>query len=96
MSWVDDLYTLPLDDGIDLLFDHVDRLLTEGDFEGCDAVLRSLDISRLSIEILVAMCSATRAASDQLVGRPQVLEKIREEIRGRDPGRFQRLEKSIA
>jgi len=80
-TWLNEIYQLDLDDktdaAIDVLFDHVDDLLSAGEFDQCDEVLKDLDPNRLSNALIVAVLSITKAAGGHLPSRFHFAERSR-------------------
>lgn len=94
-TWLGSIYSLvhrgEPDDAIDVLFDHLDRLLDSGDFEKCDGVLMTIDVKRLDTNLLVALASITRVAKDELAKRAQLMDRVETRLRELAPDRTDRL-----
>lgn len=79
--WLTEVYDFVRQDNshlaIDKLFDHVDDMLCAEDFESCDELLRTVDVSRLDNNLRMAFASITKAAATELPSRPQFLEKLK-------------------
>lgn len=70
-----------IDAAIDILFDRIDTLFCEGDFEACDRLLKSVDLNRLSVDVLVAILSITLAARGNLVERASLCRRAHARIK---------------
>lgn len=95
LTWLGDIYSLVArqqpDEAADVLFDHVDDLLLEQQFQSCDDLLRTIDLKRLDRNLLIALLSITLSAKEALPYRPRLLERTRARLTSSDPGRVDRL-----
>jgi hypothetical protein len=95
LMWLNDVYSLVYegkpDAAIDVLFEHVDDLLLADNFPGCDAMLKTIDIKRLDTNLMVAVLSVTRRASDDLHERSAFRRRVEARLRTLDPERATRL-----
>ncbi len=69
-----------IDAAIDLVFDTIDTLLCEDDFQGCDRLLKVVDADKLSIDLLVAVLSITLTARDHLPERRSLCNRVKARI----------------
>jgi len=76
--------------GIDIVFKEVDARLRAGNFDECDALLKTLDVSQLSTRMIMGLLSITFAASSELRFRRHFFSAARRELksRGKDPNRL--------
>ena len=74
---------------MDLVFDRVDNLLLRGDFSSVDNLLRVIDVSRYSEDLLLTILTATLAAKDKLRERTAYFQQVHETLthRGIDADR---------
>lgn len=95
LDWIDELYDFVAhertDDAVDLLFKHVDELLSAERFDQCDEILRVVDLNRLDTHLIVALLSITLSASGQLPYRTPLLEHARDRLSVLAPDRVDRL-----
>ncbi|WP_428265089.1 hypothetical protein [Haliangium sp.] len=93
--WLGDVYSLVArqqpDEAIDILFDHIDELLSEGQFARCDSVLRAIDLDRLDTNLVVAVLSITLSAADELPHRARLLSRAEKRLSVLAPERVERL-----
>ena len=61
----------------DRIFDHMDRLLSDGEFRMCDEILRRLDISRISTSVMRSFLAITAAAASHLPSRKALFGTIK-------------------
>lgn len=94
-AWIMQMYGLiashELEDAIDLLYDNVDDLLLAGKMQECDAVLRTLDLSRLESHLMVGLLSITLVASDHLPHRKTLVVAIEEHFMATEPENVEAL-----
>ena len=76
---------------LDVLFDHIDDMLCDGEFQRCDEVIQHIDLERLNTSLLVGVLSITLAAREKLNHRRQVVEAIRKRLEILAPGRVEPL-----
>jgi hypothetical protein len=95
VAWLDDVYSLvgrhEIDTALDVVFTRFDDLLSAGDWDGCDSVLRAIDIQRLDTHLLVGVLSATLPAKDKLTARDKLVERTERRLRTVEPDRVGRL-----
>ena len=68
------------DDAIDVIFERVDSLLSQGHFGECDRLLGRVDIERLDSDLMVAFLAITAAARDKLPGRTSLRARVAEAL----------------
>lgn len=94
-AWVEQMYALiasnELEDAIDLLYDNVDEMLLADKMSECDAILRTIDISRLEGKLMVGVLSITLAAREHLPYRAVLVAEIEEHFRLTDPENVEAL-----
>jgi|GEM_PF-6252491 len=87
--WLEDVYSMcargEKEAAIDVVFDQIERLLSGGEFEKCDSVLRAVDLQRLSVSLILSLLSVTLSASKMLPYR-RVLTARTEAFFGRNEG----------
>lgn len=95
LMWLGELYSFVArhepDNAIDVLFSHVDDMLSEGAFHRCDALLKTIDPKRLDSNLLVAALSATKRAAHQLAERQAFVRRVRARLQELAPDRVERL-----
>jgi len=74
----------PTDAQIDVLFNTIDDLLLNGDFDQVNQILRDVDIKQTSIVEIVCYLSLTLAAYSQLSYRSEFYDAVKQEIIARD------------
>ena len=62
---------------IDVVFQHMNRLLMEGRFEDCDEILSRVELRRIPPMIMAAFLTITAAARKELKNRPVFFENVR-------------------
>ena len=95
MIWLAEVYSLVQkqmpDEAIDILFLHIDSLLSAGDFEGCDSVLQLVDVTQLDVNLNVALLSVTKRAAPLLKERANLVRKVKAHLMKQDAERSKRL-----
>lgn len=66
---------------LDLIFQGIDRLLCAGRFDGCDDLLREVELTRLDATLIVGLLNATLSASAHVPGRPAFVERAAQQLR---------------
>lgn len=80
------------DQAADLLYDAVDRILTANDLGLCNALLASVEVSRLNPSLLRSLLVTTYTASSRLPARPFLAERIRRHLEFTEgPARAERI-----
>jgi hypothetical protein len=69
----------------------MDELLAAGEFQRCDAVLKTIDPKRLDTNLLVAALSATKRAAGRLPARGAFIRRVRTRLEQLAPDRVDRL-----
>ena len=69
------------DQALDLIYDSIDALLRDGQFEKCDDVLREVD-EKTSIDLLLGLLTATLPAHSQLPSRSRLVRAVRDVLLG--------------
>lgn len=69
-----------VDDGIDLVIDHLDQWLLEDKTERCGMALNWVDVNRLTEDLVFSFVTATLAAKNTLAQRAVFFAKARNRI----------------
>jgi hypothetical protein len=92
---VSDIYDLcarqDTEAALDRILDVVDDLVVKGDFAGCDALLRVVDVARLDVPSVLGFLSATLVIAERLPGRPQFYRTAYARIARERPGDVEQL-----
>ena len=83
------------DTALDVLFDHIDDMLCNGEFQKCDDGIQQIDLERLDTNLLVGVLSITLAAREKLTRRAQVVQAIRKRLEILAPGRVEPLTEGL-
>ena|SRR6188508_1537397 len=78
-SFLHKIYTLDKinrDDALDLLFETVDDLCYEGQFEAIEPLLKEFDVDKCSTTLAVGVLSITFAAKDELPSRADFYNRV--------------------
>jgi hypothetical protein len=82
--WLDDVYSLVKEgrnsDAIDVLFDAIDDMFLDGEFERCNEALEAVRIELLNPTLIVAVLSVTLAAAEHLPYRETLFERSAERL----------------
>jgi hypothetical protein len=62
------------------IFDEMDKLLRNGDFEVCNRRLETLDVQNLSPDLLVAFLTITLPAHEHLLARPAFYARVEKRL----------------
>lgn len=83
---------------IDEIFDWVDDNCLAGNFKTVDERLLALDLSEMSVTIMIAWVSITYCARNELSHRPCLIQRMREELafRGESEDRIESLLKGLS
>jgi len=65
---------------MDLIFDHINDLLLQGDFETCDEILEQLEIDKLSPCLMISFLTITVAARSKLKERNNLFHLMQQNI----------------
>lgn len=99
-TWLNDVYSYVaqgrVDPAVDLLFQHVDDLLSAGQFARCDDLIRTIDLKRFDTNLLVGVLSVTLGAADKLSARASLVEKVAVRLGELAPSRVDRLLSGIS
>ncbi len=68
------------DSAIDLIFDHMDSLLYDGNFIECDEILQKIDVNKISTCLMRLILVITIAAKDNLPSRAKLYHKIKSKM----------------
>ena len=94
-AWLEELYAIVKEggrrDGGDLIYDRMDTLLGDSQFEQADAVLSAVDLDRLDAFTMVGFLTITGAARDLLPSRSVLYRQIRERLTILHPDRVERI-----
>lgn len=71
------------DTALDLIYDSVDELLHGARFALCDSVLQETDTSQCSIDVLLALLTATLPAKSRLATRTKFFQRVETSLRER-------------
>jgi hypothetical protein len=82
---------ISIDDRLDNIFNEIDRMFLDGDFERVENTLKYHLVSGSSIDVLIAYATITLSAKDNLVERKNFMSRVREEITKREPERVDAL-----
>jgi len=83
MNWIEIYESLEagaMENAIDAIFDGLCDLLDDDRFEECDAELAKIDLSRMEVNSLVAVLSATYMYRDKLPYRPALFQLTKEKL----------------
>jgi len=72
-----------VDAALDIVYDKVDTLLGKGEFEEVDALLKSVDPSSLSIDILLGLLTSSLPARTKLPSRGDLFIAVEKEVKRR-------------
>lgn len=79
------------DEAIDVLFDYVDGLLCDGNFDECNDLLNVVDFERLDSNLVVGFLSITISAKDKLRSRSNFVERAEGRLKILAPDRVDNL-----
>ena len=65
------------DRAIDVLFDLVDKMLSAGNYAQCGSLLTKIDLTRLNVDLVVALLSISYPARRKLVARGDFIVRAR-------------------
>jgi hypothetical protein len=71
------------DAALDLIYDKIDKMLTEGQFSLIDSVLNDLDVEIHSVDILLGLLTSTLPAKTKLQGRKAFFLAVEQDIKRR-------------
>lgn len=98
-SWLAELYALIRNNNSeaasDLLYDKIDEMLLSGDFEGCDRLLRKIQLEKFDTFLLVALASILKTPNKELSEYRGTLAKIRSHLKRLAPDRVETLLKGL-
>ncbi|MCI0643158.1 MAG: hypothetical protein L0Y72_18240 [Gemmataceae bacterium] len=83
------------DASLDLIYDSVDELLRASQFEECNEILKGIEVESCSIDVLLAILTATAPARSQLKSRDQFFQLVKSFVERRglqEPGLLDGLE----
>lgn len=72
-----------IDYGLDLLFDHIDSMLWQSEFDIISSCLDALDIKAFSVVMLLALLTTTKPAKSKIKSRSSFYERVNNEIEDR-------------
>jgi hypothetical protein len=79
-DFLDEVYRLAslndIEGATDRIFDHIDRLLSDGAFIVCDEILRRVDVEKLPTALMRSFLTITAAAKDKLPWREALYQKV--------------------
>jgi len=84
------------DTALDLIYDSVDELLRRGQFALCDSILSQVNVAECSVDVLMALLTATAPASANLATRGEFLRGVERVLENRgeyEPGLLDGLER---
>ena len=79
------------DQAVDMLFDHIDELLSEELYEACNMFLTQIDPKQLSANLNVSLLAITLGARARLPYRDELVSQIRTLFEAQEPQRFNAL-----
>jgi hypothetical protein len=95
LAWLEDAYrevaNKRFDAATDMLLEHLDDLLGDGDIAGANSVLQALDVERLDIQSMLTVLAVTRPAKEQLANRARFLGHVEEQLADEGSVRAERL-----
>lgn len=80
---------------MDVIFDLIDDLFLNGEFEIVDDALPLIDLEKLTTADLVGVMSITLAAKRILKNRSKLIDDIKALLQEREPERWQALTKGF-
>ena len=72
-----------IDDELDLIYDSIDSLLFDGNFEFVDECLRIIDCEKIDTDLLLGWATITFAARSKLSHRKEFMKRMSHIIRQR-------------
>lgn len=95
LKWMTEMYRCvdrdDVDAALEILYDELVGLQTDGRFAECDDMLAILDIEGLDSNLMVGVLSVTYQARDRLRNRARVLQKIERRLGQLAPNRVEAL-----
>lgn len=83
--------------GIRHIFSRMNAWLMDGHFQICDAILRKVDVNRLSVDLALSFLTITRAARHELANRAAYIDRACQRITAiRGPAVAKRLLENMA
>ena len=86
-SFVDDAQRLAsqgkIDAALDLIYDRADEMLLAGEFDELDAIIETLDVEQLSVDVLLGVLTITLPAKDKLTTRKEFFESVQRSLTDR-------------
>lgn len=73
-----------IDATLDIIFEHIDDLLTRGAFKETDRILAMVDVKQCSTEVLIGLLTTTLPARKRLGVREDFFFRVEREIRSRE------------
>jgi hypothetical protein len=73
-----------IEPALDLIYDAADHMMRKGEFAQLDSVLANVRVSDLSVDILLAILTATLPAKSRLPSRTRFFNEIEKSLRDRD------------
>lgn len=99
MNWIDEVHRLDTAGkpcaSLDVMFDNVDNLMSQGRWKELDRILKGLDVSCSSINICVGWLSITFAGRAHLAPMDALIAKVRMRIKELAPDRVEGLMKGL-
>jgi len=75
------------DAAIDVIFDKIDQMLTDGKFTEVDDILREIDVEKMKMVYLIGFLTITYAAHSKLVERDIFFERVSGHLEKTEPER---------
>lgn len=69
---------------LDDLYDNVDEMMREGDFDTLDMLMEGTNVSKCNENYLIGMLTLTLAAKSKLAKRPEFFTRVEEELKRRN------------
>lgn len=66
-----------------MIYDYIDRLFRDGEFEYCDSLLKSVIVENLDSDLIMGYLTATLPAKGKLPSRKDFLKRAKMEIKKR-------------
>ena len=68
------------DNEIDIIYDRIDDLLSDGKFNEVDNMLKNLDVNRIDEDEMLSYLTITAAAKNILLNRKAFFEKVKTKL----------------
>ncbi len=68
------------DEALDIVYDNIDKMLSNNNFIGVDSLLSEIDINEYSVDMLLGLLTSTLPAKNKLENRKYLLELATENV----------------